>query len=1138
MVTLKRRGWSRRIRTALVLVFLLVLSTVLSGCFDRNHCPVAVITATPTSGEAPLEVTLDASQSHDTDGDEITYEWDFGDGEVAQGETIQHGFGTPGSYTVNLQVTDSKGKSVTETEAISVSRPPDEVTKQQTFDLQNGLEYDTGTGLKASIPPAQTKGKANLMVTENPTPQQRVGEYIELTSVYEISLAQGDTYQDLRAISEASVQSQNIELTFELSSSVDSHATVILEWTNEGWALAENQQGLPGGDISPDGTHISLVCKHLSRYALATWLYQHIFSHIDSFPSPPPLDPIFNRGKLSTNDKGEQILECTLKSPAILSSFIAGPVGGIWYYVSTKDAEGLDAVDLKVAGSWYNYDTVNTKLLPPGGQWNFRFEFESTGGECKVCLDSESPDVLSVSAADWAERLGLLPEKASLLISGVRDLPMKQPGSLSAFRTTVWAAKKVMLTVFYEALKESGVKRAKYLINLVPVSINIATYISSRYDGRPDPCFEVSVEGTDHLPGPFKVGDVVKVVNTGDAGLNLRDAPAGKILTTVPNGWVFKVIEGSKSAVLDGKTHRWWKVRAEEYEPTLTEGWVAEDFITKVSPEALAPPSPPDYFLFSQGRVDKAIEWAKGKQGSKDWYDQIKKMGYCLRFVSQAFGLGREVNADTTAWESPRDAIQELGSNFHASGECRNPPKGAMVFFSAAGKFSPYWHVGIYLGDGKVVHAYGTVRVQPLSGDGGIEQLSYIGSYIGWAYPPREWLKAPNQLPNVTITSPTDGLTFNEGDPITFQGKATDPEDGALTGSSLVWTSSIDGQIGIGESLITSSLPVGTHTITLTATDSDGYSALTSINITIGKAEPTPQVEPSQAKIAFTSHRDSNDKNYAVNTIYVMNADGSHVQWLTDGSTPAWAPDGTRIAFASDRDSNGHLDIYIMNADGSEIRRLTNNPADDWQPTWSPDGTRIAFASDRNSNGHLDIYIMNADGTNQHNITNNPASNDKEPAWSPDGTKIAFASDRNARWVNSCDIYVMDTDGSNVRRISNFPLYGNNDLSLAWSPDGTKIAFDLLSRGGRPVDAHHRDIYVMNADGSDIRRLTNNPAGDFEPTWSPDGTKIGFTSDRDWNLEIYVMDADGSNQHNISNNSADDWEPAWSPVLSTTTERR
>ena len=90
------------------------------------------------------------------------------------------------------------------------------------------------------------------MVTENPTPQQRVGEYIELTSVYEISLAQGDTYQDLRAISEASVQSQNIELTFELSSSVDSHATVILEWTNEGWALAENQQGLPGGDISPE----------------------------------------------------------------------------------------------------------------------------------------------------------------------------------------------------------------------------------------------------------------------------------------------------------------------------------------------------------------------------------------------------------------------------------------------------------------------------------------------------------------------------------------------------------------------------------------------------------------------------------------------------------------------------------------------------------------------------------------------------------------------------------------------------------------------------------------------------------------------------------------------------------------------
>ena len=99
------------------------------------------------------------------------------------------------------------------------------------------------------------------------------------------------------------------------------------------------------------------------------------------------------------------------------------------------------------------------------------------------------------------------------------------------------------------------------------------------------------------------------------------------------------------------------------------------------------------------------------------------------------------------------------------------------------------------------------------------------------------------------------------------------------------------------------------------------------------------------------------------------------------------------------------------------------------------------------------------------------------------------------------------------------------DIYPAWSPDGTRIAFTSDRDGG--ID--NFEIYVMDADGGDQTRITNNDAWDGIPAWSPDGTRIAFTSDRDGNLEIYVMDADGSNQTRITNNDALDWDPAWSP---------
>ena len=129
--------------------------------------------------------------------------------------------------------------------------------------------------------------------------------------------------------------------------------------------------------------------------------------------------------------------------------------------------------------------------------------------------------------------------------------------------------------------------------------------------------------------------------------------------------------------------------------------------------------------------------------------------------------------------------------------------------------------------------------------------------------------------------------------------------------------------------------------------------------------------------------------------------------------------------------------------------------------------------------------------------------------------RIAFRSNRDGNW----EIYVMNADGSNVTRLANHPE-GNE--SPAWSPDGRRIAFNSYRDG-------NLDIYVMNADGSNVTRLTNHPEGNGSPAWSPDGRRIAFTSYRDGNLDIYVMNADGSNVTRLTNHPEGNGSPAWSP---------
>jgi Tol biopolymer transport system component len=283
-----------------------------------------------------------------------------------------------------------------------------------------------------------------------------------------------------------------------------------------------------------------------------------------------------------------------------------------------------------------------------------------------------------------------------------------------------------------------------------------------------------------------------------------------------------------------------------------------------------------------------------------------------------------------------------------------------------------------------------------------------------------------------------------------------------------------------------------------------------------------------------------------VDEIYAMNPYGTRLERLTHNSAydydPAWSPNGKRIAFSSNRrlaEGSAATEVYVMNADGSGVRRVTDAPGDNWNPTWSPSGARIAFQTNRNVTDadplNTDIYSVRLDGTGEKRLTSNTSS-DLQPDWSADGRRIAFYSTRYENPADvgeGSDIFVMNADGSGVRRVTATPGYDENP---DWSPDGTRIAFtnDFLN------------IYTVNANGTGLQNLTRLSATteehSREPCWSPDGTMIAFGGrrivgfDEDSNEPvfgggIYSINPNGGREKRVQGTGAFggtqglDWQP-------------
>jgi TolB protein len=240
----------------------------------------------------------------------------------------------------------------------------------------------------------------------------------------------------------------------------------------------------------------------------------------------------------------------------------------------------------------------------------------------------------------------------------------------------------------------------------------------------------------------------------------------------------------------------------------------------------------------------------------------------------------------------------------------------------------------------------------------------------------------------------------------------------------------------------------------------------------------------------------------------------------TDGllkQRPAWSPDGAWLTFT--RHQGSSIRLYLRPADGGAEKRLTAGQDPEMDAAWSPASTRLAFTFDKTvpNQGDLDIHVIGVDGDGQRPVLASPGklSQEEWPSWSPADQRLAVSSTRDGNQ----EIYVVREDGSDLRRLTSDPAI---DAHPAWSPDGKQIVF-ATSRWG------DLELAVMDADGGNLVRLTASPGLDDYPTWSPDGRALAFTSNRTGNFEIFTCEPDGSNPQNVTRSPGIDNFPCWTP---------
>jgi TolB protein len=313
------------------------------------------------------------------------------------------------------------------------------------------------------------------------------------------------------------------------------------------------------------------------------------------------------------------------------------------------------------------------------------------------------------------------------------------------------------------------------------------------------------------------------------------------------------------------------------------------------------------------------------------------------------------------------------------------------------------------------------------------------------------------------------------------------------------------------------------------------------VGATVAGAAPAAEATfpGERGPIAFQRLVNLNDEESM--QIFSVARPGAQARKLTSGGNgfnPDYSPDGQRIVFERRFGGESPDAIVTMGTDGSSPSVVqTTCRADpclgDNSPAWSPDGNRLVFERAfgpivKDTAAGLDLMTANADGTSEQVLLHfrSLEAEGKEPhdaQWSPDGTRIAVnVLNVKAKPRNGSAIYVLDADGSDVRRITPMRL---NAGYPDWSPDGKRIVFNS-SYGGQAA----LEIYTVRPDGSRLRRLRREPkeSYSFEPVWSPDGRRIAFAHGTfDTVPHIWTMNVNGKGLRQLTHGPKPDIRPDW-----------
>lgn len=267
----------------------------------------------------------------------------------------------------------------------------------------------------------------------------------------------------------------------------------------------------------------------------------------------------------------------------------------------------------------------------------------------------------------------------------------------------------------------------------------------------------------------------------------------------------------------------------------------------------------------------------------------------------------------------------------------------------------------------------------------------------------------------------------------------------------------------------------------------------------------------ARTRIAFVNNQTGHKE------VYVMDYDGMSVKRLTDDKSidllPRFAPDATHIAYTSYK--NGNPDLFLLNTENGSAANLSADQGLNVAGGYSKDGRKLLMTLSRGKSPNL--YMKDISSGKVERLTHHFGA-DSTPTFSPDARQVAFVSDRSG----NPEIYLLTPANNQTRRLTNLNWCDNP----AWSPTGEWIVF-----AGRANPKDPMDLFLVDITGTQIRQITHGEGSNEDPTWSPDGRLIAFSSTRDGRSRVYVVDADGSTPRPAADVPGESTTPTWSAVL-------